>query len=195
MGTCRAADSSRGKAGSRLLFGINWEVLKQKGHYNRRDRTQGKDTEKPEGKEETGWMEEERESFSGAVWHRKTGPEGICWPAVPSPLLLAASSSSNVMNLLWRVPFFFFFFGWLLITSLYFGDFNFLPKFIHDYCPLTSIWPLDKQLFSFLNVCSSWQHWVWKRKNIPTPLFSPFIIPVGKSQLQTASVATDPDEK
>lgn len=109
MGTCRAADSSRGKAGSRRLFGINWEVLKQKGHYNSRDRTQGKDTEKPEGKEETGWMEEERESFSGAVWHRKTGPEGICWPAVPSPLLLAASSSSNVMDLLWRVPFFFFF--------------------------------------------------------------------------------------
>lgn len=34
-----------------------------------------------------------------------------------------------------------------------------------------------------------------REKNIPTPLFSPFIIPVGKSQLQTACVATDPDEK
>lgn len=47
--------SSQGNDGSRLLFDINWEVLKQKSHYNSRVGTQGTDTGKSEGKEEIGW--------------------------------------------------------------------------------------------------------------------------------------------
>lgn len=46
---------------------IKLEMLKQKGHYNSMGRTQGKGRENPEGKEEIGWMEEKRESFSSAA--------------------------------------------------------------------------------------------------------------------------------
>lgn len=48
-------DSSQGNDGSRLLFDINWEVLKQKSHYSSRDGTQGTDREKSKDKEEIGW--------------------------------------------------------------------------------------------------------------------------------------------
>lgn len=56
MGTCRAVDGSQGNAGSGSLFDTDWEVLKQKDHYTSRDGTWGTDTERSEGKEETGWI-------------------------------------------------------------------------------------------------------------------------------------------
>lgn len=40
--------------------------------------------------------------------------------------------AAHLMLWIYYGGFLFFSFGWLLITSLYFGDFNFLPKFIHD---------------------------------------------------------------
>lgn len=40
----------------------------------------------------------------------KNRSTGICWSAVPSPLLLSTSSSSDVLYLPWRVPVFLFFF-------------------------------------------------------------------------------------